>query len=141
MNNNRFATVLIGVFISLCAFGQPSGKYAAIVDVKTYVDEHFNVYYSLCIRNKTNKDITSVKYEIGFRDPYKPFNIVEAEFREVTTQVLIPRGEKKFTEYEMVIPKHGQYVMYIASINAIRFSDGTMIQARFDGDFGHYWPD
>lgn len=138
---NRLFCSFIGLFISLCAFGQPSGRYADIVDIKTYVDEQFNVYYSLCIRNKTNKEITSVKYEIGYRDPYKPFNLVEAEFREVTTQVLIPRGEKRFTGNDLVMPKHSLFVMYIASIKAIRFSDGTMIQARYGGEFGNYWPD
>lgn len=138
----RLLSAFFSALISLMVFGQTTypGRYVDIVDMKTYVDENFNVFYSFGIRNKTDKVITSVKITMAYRDPYKELNVMEVENWDVQRQVTVSRGETQYTSYVSVMPNHKKWVMYGLYLEAVRFSDGTMIQRGSRQEFGDYWP-
>lgn len=138
----QFITTFIAISLSIIAFGQHTypGRYVDIVDMKTYVDDDFNIHYSFGIHNKTGKTITSVKVLMAYRDPYKEFNVMEVENWEIKRQVTIPGGEIKYTPFIDVMPNHARWKMYGLYLEAVRFSDGTMIQRGSQQEFGDYWP-
>lgn len=138
----RLLFAIVATLISFSAFGQKTypGRYVDIVDMKTYVDESFNVYYSFGIKNKTDKVITSVKISMAYRDPYKEFNVMDVENWEVLRQITVAYGETKYTSYISVMPNHKRWVMYGLYLEAVRFSDGTMIRRGSQQEFGDYWP-
>ena len=128
----RLLILLLLFFCANCFAQRLNGRIADVVSLNSYTDEYFNTSYSVGIKNKSDKIITSIRVRYMFEGTNPQTHLWGVDDYDFTHQLRLSPGEAKTTQYFQVTLKHSHYTIKGAYILADRFSDGSMIQRTSD---------